>query len=116
MSFQLTEKEFLNRFGNADFTLKTQQQIVADFERSGIEAHYKLLQHGLALDELEHVVSEMVAEVIQLGEAKTLQLLYQIDIPQSTFLSLTTKPNFIQEISYRIIRREAQKVYLRSLF
>jgi len=116
MTYQLSENQFLQHFQNADFVLKTQQQIAKDFQRSGIEVNPELLNTTLEIDTLQKVVSEMLASVVQQGETFTLQLLYQIDIPQSQFLALTTNPDFLSEAAYLIIRREAQKVHLRSIF
>ena len=50
------------------------------------------------------------------GEHQTMQLLYQVDIPQQDFLDLTSDPNFIQKMSILILRREAYKVYLRARY
>lgn len=116
MTYHLTENQFLQHFRNAEFVLKTQQQIAKDFERSGLEVHPELIHKALDLESLQSTVSEMLATVVQQGETSTLQLLYQIDIPQQQFLALTTDPDFLSEASKLIIRREAQKVYLRSIF
>jgi hypothetical protein len=116
MRYLLSEDQFIENYRNTDFVLKTQTQIAKDFERLGYAAHPALLSHQMSLDELQYKVAEMLGKVIQLGETQTLQLLYIIDIPQSVFLEISSKPNFLTEASHLIIRREAQKVYLRSLF
>ena len=67
------------------------------------------------LSRITEIISEMLSVVLQKGERQTLQLLYQINIPQSQFLSNTTDPNFLLKTSQLIITREAQKVYLRSI-
>ena len=51
-----------------------------------------------------------------MGETKWMQLLYTIDIPEQTFLSLTQEKDFIQLLSQAILKREAMKVFFRSKF
>jgi hypothetical protein len=116
MNPQLTEQQFLEHFQIADFALKTQAQIAKDFDRLGHSVNPSLLEATLALNELNDIVEEMLINVVGLGESQTLQLLYIIDIPQHQFLSITTDPDFLSKGAALIIRREAQKIYLRSLF
>lgn len=113
--YQLTEQEFLSKFEIPDFVLKTQQQIAKDFERSGELMEGRLLNETQSLEDLIDLVGEILSKVLKKGERSTLQLLYQIDIPQAQFLRLTTDENFLQKVSLLIIKREAQKVYLRSI-
>ena len=62
------------------------------------------------------IVGDALAKVMQTGETNTLQLLYQIDLPQAQFLALTTDSDFLSKTAYLIIRREALKVHLRSIY
>ncbi|PWL32407.1 MAG: hypothetical protein DCO96_02370 [Fluviicola sp. XM-24bin1] len=114
MSYQLTEQQFLEHFQNADFVLKTQEQIAKDFERLGYETPKSLREKAFSYDELVDIVADLLIDVVKLGESQTLQLLYTIDIPQSKFLALTTDLHFVTKGAELIIKREAQKVYLRS--
>lgn len=115
MNYHLTEQQFLDRFENTDFVLKTQAQIVKDFERSGQEIELSTTD-TLSLEDLKIAVSNALAKVMESGETNTLQLLYQIDIPQDQFLALTTDADFLSKVAYLIIRREALKVHLRSIY
>ena len=112
----LNEQQFLEQFANADFVMKTQAQIAKDFDRLGYCSHPSLSSQRMSLEELNACVGEMLSTIIQLGETQTLQLLYTIDVPQSKFLALTKDPEFIRKASALIIRREALKVYLRSIY
>lgn len=114
-NYQLSDNVFQVQFENVDFVLKTQQQIAKDFERSGHDIDSRLLDNSFSLEELEDIVALMLSQVFKKGEQTTLQLLYQIDIPQSQFLQLSAEGNFLNQAAYLIIRREAQKVYLRSI-
>lgn len=113
--YELTESRFIEQFELADFILKTQAQIAKDFDRSGHDVAKILYEQTHDLDELTEIVSLMLDAVLKKGEQTTLQLLYQIDVPQGKFLQLTTDPEFLKKASLLIIRREAQKVYLRSI-
>lgn len=115
MDYQISEKQLLVHFQNTDFVLKTQAQIVKDFERSGFTFGNNLLTTVLNFQQLTEEVADTLATVMQTGETTTLQLLYQIDLPQEQFLALTTDSHFLMKAAQMIIRREAQKVYLRSI-
>jgi hypothetical protein len=115
MSYTLTNQQFIELIRNPDFVLKTQAQIVKDFERLGYEVTENLKNAALPYKALIDTVEDLLLGVVQLGESQTLQLLYIVDIPQSRFLELSTDPDFLAKVSELIIRREAQKVYLRSI-
>ncbi len=115
-SDHLNNRSFLEQFENGDFVLKTQHQIMKDFELSGHQFHPVLRNTEFSLDDLTEIVSEMLAEVLDKGERQTLQLLYQIDLPQAEFLNEVENPDFLRVLSGKIIRRAAYKVYLRSKF
>lgn len=113
--YELTESRFIEQFEVIDFVLKTQAQIAKDFDHSGHDVDVNLYDHTHNLLELTEIVSVMLDAVLKKGEQTTLQLLYQIDVPQGQFLALTMDPEFLKKASQLIIRREAQKVYLRSI-
>jgi len=103
-------------FQSEDFRLKTQKQIQKDFAFAHGEFPDDFSENSLPLSDLELLVQRELAKVMEQSERLTLQLLYQIDIPQDRFLELTTDPNFLPKMSALLIRREAYKVYLRSKF
>jgi hypothetical protein len=99
-----------------DFVLKTQQQVATDFTRCGFEFDENFTSTPLTYDDAILAISTQLAAIMALGETQTLQLLYQIDIPQADFLGLTQEEDFITKMSHMILVREAYKVYLRSKF
>ncbi|OFZ65169.1 MAG: hypothetical protein A3D92_19340 [Bacteroidetes bacterium RIFCSPHIGHO2_02_FULL_44_7] len=103
-------------FQSEDFRLKTQQQIQKDFAFAHAEFPEDFCENSRTLYDLELLVQHELAKVMEQSERHTLQLLYQIDIPQDRFLELTTDPDFLPKMSNLLIRREAYKVYLRSKF
>ena len=50
------------------------------------------------------------------GERQLLQLLYAVDVAESTFLKLTLQPDFLHQISEQILYREAYKIWLREKY
>lgn len=116
MKTQLSISQLELEFKSTDFVVKTQRQITKDFGTSGIDFNSEFSSSPLSYLELIDAVGEKLGELMTIGETQTLQLLYQIDIPQQDFLSLITEPNFIDKISSLIIKREAYKVYLRSVY
>ena len=115
MNSSFSEKQLLERFQNVDFVVHTQAQIVKDFERSGFTVDLSV-ENPLTLEELTLAVEKSLTAVMLSGETKMLQLLYQIDLPQEHFLSLIKDPHFLSKMALLIVQREAQKVYLRSIF
>lgn len=116
MKTALSISQLETQFTDPDFVLKTQRQIAKDFGTSGIDFNSEFSANPLSYLELIDTVGEKLGELMILGETQTLQLLYQIDIPQQDFLALTTDAEFIQKMSALIVRREAYKVYLRSVY
>jgi hypothetical protein len=116
MESLLSKEELKTQFGIADFVLKTQQQIAKDFASSGFEFSPAFSESELNYIEIVDLISFQLEDILKLGEAKLLQLLYQIDVPQTTFLELIKEDDFVIKLSEIIIQREAYKVYLRSQF
>jgi len=103
-------------FSNAEFVLKTQQQIEKDFSKFNLIFTESFVLEPLSKEKIEELIAENVATVIQYGETQLMQLLYTIDIPESDFLHLITAPDFIKNISQMILKREAMKVYYRMKY
>lgn len=116
MNVFLPKSEVEIEFQKNDFVLKTQRQIAKDFNQSGIEFDPDFSNQELDYDQIQLEVESQLIQVMRLGETQLLQLLYQIDIPQSSFLDLLGKTNIAELLSDLILRREAYKVYLRSKF
>ena len=116
MKTALSISQLETEFTNPAFVLKIQHQIAKDFGTSGIDFSSEFNLTPLSYLELIHSVGEKLTELMTIGKSQTLQLLYRIDIPQQDFLALTTDTEFIQKMSVLIIRREAYKIYLRSVY
>lgn len=116
MKSLLSHTDLNIQFQSIDFVLKTQQQIAKDFATVGIRFDPEFQNSEQHYDAIIGIISEKIHEVIELGESTLLQLMYQIDIPQSTFLAMIGQSDFQLALSEIILRREAYKVYLRSQF
>jgi len=103
-------------FNNAEFVLKTQQQISKDFAKFNLTFPEKFEERPYTKEDIELLIADHLAEILKFGETRLLQLLYTIDIPEKQFLQLTQNQNFIQILSQKILEREALKVFLRMKF
>lgn len=112
----LSQKDARVRIEQADFALKTQQQIEKDFHSSGALFESSFTSTAWNYSQIFDAVQDQLAEIMKKGETQLLQLLYQIDIPQSQFLASLGESNFSEQLTELIVRREAFKVYLRSKF
>jgi hypothetical protein len=114
---ELTDYNSLKKyFDNETFVLKTQQQIAKDFAKLNLLFSESFESQVLSKDEIELQIGQQLVEIIKEGETRLLQLLYTIDLSEKEFLHLTTQANFIQELSKKILFREAYKVFLRTKF
>ena len=116
MDVLISNSELKNQFQVADFVLKTQKQIAKDFYSSGLYFDEEFELNELPKNQILELIQLKLEEVMCLGESQLLQLIYQIDVPQPIFLKHIGEVNFILKLSEIILRREAYKVYLRSLF
>jgi len=116
MNDLITYSELQPWFDNESFVLKTQQQIAKDFAKFNLFFGEDFEVTAMKKDLIESMIAERVADLMKEGETRLLQLLYTIDLPEKEFLSLTTHSDFLQELSSKILFREAYKVFLRSKF
>ena len=116
MKTLLSKEELQIQFQTTDFVLKTQKQIAKDFYSSGLSFNNSFELEELIYMDIISAIQVKVEEIIQQGERQLLQLLYQIDIPQSQFLALVNEEEFSLKLSEVILRREAYKVFLRTKF
>ena len=116
MNIFLSKSNIELEFTSSEFVIKTQKQIAKDFSLYGIMFDQQFENTAFHFNEIINFIAEKLIEVIQLGETRLLQLLYQIDIPQNHFLDLLNKPDLALKLSDLILRREAYKVHLRKLY
>ncbi|MES2587956.1 MAG: hypothetical protein V4622_03180 [Bacteroidota bacterium] len=94
-------------------TLLVQKQIKKDFASFELNFPLDFDTEIYSKDAIIQILEESVVSLVELGERKTLQVLYTIDISENRFLSLTQKPDFAKNLAFEILNREIQKVYYR---
>jgi len=112
----LSHSQLQHEFQSPEFILKTQLQIAKDFGQFSIDFSSKFMQTALIMSDILLEIETKVIELMKEGEQRFLQYLYLVDIPENSFLSLTTDAKFLPKISELILKREAYKVYLRSQY
>ena len=116
MKTALSQQQLLQEFESGQFILKTQKQIAKDFGQFSIDFSADFLNLPLTMSEILLKVEEKVAELMKESEQRFLQYLYLVDIPEISFLTLTTDPEFLPKMSELILKREAYKIYLRNRY
>jgi hypothetical protein len=101
---------------DAAFVIKTQEQIAKDFGKFNLFFPEEFSTIAYSKEAIESLLAERIADLMQEGETRLLQLLYTIDLPEKEFLSLTTQTDFLAQLSQRILFREAYKIYLRKKY
>jgi hypothetical protein len=99
-----------------DFLVKTQQQIAKDFAKADLVFPENFVVESFSKEEILELISNEVATLMERGERQLLQLLYAVDVAESTFLKLTLQPDFLHQISEQILYREAYKIWLREKY
>lgn len=101
-----TEKLTLE-FSNAEFVLKTQQQIAKDFGSCGVDFPNNFLVSNYTTNEILDEIQLALKKVHSIEE-----LLYRIDVPEELFIH----SHDFDTLSKIILQREAYKILLRKMF
>ena len=96
--------------------LLLQQQLVKDFGSIGELFSEKFQTDVLEWNTLVASVRELTLNIIEKGEQKLLQLLYQVDIQEQYFLNLLGHESFLNKLTEAVIKREAEKIYFRKKY
>lgn len=91
------------------------QQLRKDFERANVSLELKGDLHPLELRKLLH---EKIYQLILERFHDYLTLLYMVDIPEQQILSIEASDavDLSGEVSFLLLKREAQKVWYKSRF
>ena len=110
--------ELEERFNHEQFRLKTQLQIVKDFAVHGFEFAPTFSLHAYAIEALVDTVSEALMYMIEKQASSWHPLLYTMDVSEQTYLQLATsnEPNWMEEFTWVVLRREALKVFFREKY
>jgi hypothetical protein len=110
--------EIEQRMSSDDFRRKTQQQIAKDFSVYGYVFALEFQQELQSIERLKQYVQDSLLYILEKQPSSWHPLLYTIDISETIYLQLATSgsANWMEEFSWLVIRREAQKVFFREQF
>ena len=112
-----TEDEINAFISEEDFVERTCQQIIKDFSTVyPKEIEFQFVENGTLLNQLIEQISFLLEDISKMGTGTVLQLMYTIDIPENQYYNSLGFDDSTQKLAFIIIRREAQKVYLRNKF
>lgn len=103
----------LNELQNNSFVEMTISQITKDFARVSVlfsfEKDEKLELKTQLIAQIEKAISNLTSIELQ-------HFIYLIDIKEADFLSAARNSNFLNDLSEKILYREAYKVFLRKYY
>ena len=112
------QAELEARFDHEQFRLKTQLQIAKDFGVHGFEFAPNFSENAYSIEALVDTIAEALMYMIEKQASSWHPLLYTMDVSENTYLQLATsnKPNWMEEFTWIVIRREALKVFFREKY
>jgi hypothetical protein len=110
--------ELEERFNHEQFRLKTQLQLTKDFGVHGFEFAQQFSENAYSIERLVDTVSEALMYMIEKQASSWHPLLYTMDVSEQTYLQLATsnEPNWMEEFTWVVLRREALKVFFREKY
>jgi hypothetical protein len=108
-----TKNEIRSHFNAAEFVSNTRAQVNKDLAGLSIT---EIPNHNSEIDPLVSLQNDLMPIIEELNNAGNLsQFIYKVDLPEKLFQEALFAGNY-DELSYLIIQREAQKVFLRRKF
>ena len=106
------------RFDSSDFVLRTQQQIAKDFAQHGFVLGAEFVTVPFPVEHLTEIVRNTLSEIVERHASKWMPLMYTLDISEHSYRHFFTRAStdWLPEFTWIVIRREAQKVFLRDKF
>ena len=101
-------------FSNEEFIRKTIAQIRKDLSQFGYEFDPKLGENDL-IDDLIFELTPIISNFLEHNGERFMAYLYQVDIGESNLSSREYGEDHISNICFKIIKREAQKIYFQFL-
>ena len=109
-----TTIDLKNCFTEEEFVVKTCQQINKDLV--GLVDNPEQFNIDLDGDVLGQMTITVERIIKGISTHNLQQFMYKVDLNESTFLNLLGDKNATDELAFLIIKREAQKIYLRKQF
>ena len=112
MKLPQSKQELTVFFDQESFVLKTVEQINKDL--AGLALSSVDFSIDFELEVLPQLTLQLAAEIKKMTGRSIQQFIYKVDIKESEYLNTLSKEDDFQELALLVIRREAQKVYLKS--
>jgi hypothetical protein len=97
-------------FSNQEFVRKTALQIKKNLNQFGYEFDPKLNSAEI-LNEMIQLLNPVVEDFIQNNAEKFMAYLYQVDLNEKLLNKNEFGKDYISNVSFKIIKREAQKIF-----
>ena len=114
MDILKTDGDLVSFFDREEFVQKTVEQINKDL--TGLEASEVNFNIDFEEDVLGQLIGQLAFVLLKMDSRNIQQFIYRVDIKESQYLHAVSKEDDFQELAFLIVRREAQKVYLRAKF
>ncbi|MBL7899868.1 MAG: hypothetical protein JNJ99_15110 [Crocinitomicaceae bacterium] len=117
MSLFKPDNSLVNFFDHQLFVEKTIQQINKDLQ--GLYYADFGISDNKEMSLLDNLIKNLMPVLLELSKRQPEQLsqfIYKVDLPEKKFHDALSKDQTLELLSFLIIEREAQKVYLRQKF
>ena len=101
-------------FNNEEFVMKTILQIQKNLNQFGYQFDLEEQQENL-LELMIEKLRPVIADFMNHHQEKFMSYLYQVDLNEKSLDSQEFGDDFLDNICFKIIKREAQKIYFQFL-
>lgn len=108
------KQDITSYFSQEQFVIDTCMQINKDL--TGLTEFTPLFEIDMDGDVLMQVINELASCLKEMSGINLQQYIYRVDMKESDFHKALSQEDDCQELAYFVVRREAQKVYLRRKF
>lgn len=113
-SLPSTSLDLKTYFSQEEFLVKTCQQINKDMV--GLIQNPVEFDVDMEQDVLEQLVRTLAQNMKKMSELNLRQFIYKVDMKEQEFESNLNRQLGIEDLAFKVIRREAQKIFLRIKF
>lgn len=101
-------------FVNEDFVIQTCLQMAKDL--TGLVSQPPAFDLDLDENALEQITAILTPVLLKMSAQNLQQFIYKVDIKEEEFLHAMALEDDCHQLAHVVIKREAQKVYLRAQF
>jgi hypothetical protein len=101
-------------FEKEQFVIDTCQQISKDL--AGLTEFPPEFDVDMDNDVLNQIIQQLAVCLLKVSAQNLQQFIYRVDMKEADFHRSLAQEDDCQELAFMVVRREAQKVYLRAKF